>query len=138
MSELKIGDISGPVNLLFETVRKPNGKQYSDRAVAKFVREYAGTTTTGAHIGQIRRGADARFSVVCGIAAHFGVGLGFFDKALEDATAAAAQAADRHDDRTPVILARMNTLSPQERQHVLDTINMLRRAPRDGRPDPDA
>lgn len=132
-----IGDISGPLKLLFETVRKPNGKQYSPREVAKFVRAYTGGTTTHVTIRNILAGADPRNSIVIALAEFFGVDVSFFTKAADEAAAEAQAAAERRDDQAPVILMRMNSLAPDEKQHVIDTINMLARAPRRARPESD-
>jgi hypothetical protein len=133
----EIGDISGPLNLLFKTVRKSNDKEYSDRHVAKFVRDYTGGRTTGAHIGLIRKGAEPRISVVIALAAFFGVDVDFFKKAQEEALSAASDAAEHRDDQARVILMRMSALAPEQKQYLLDTINMLTRPPGDDRPSED-
>lgn len=130
----EIGDISGPLNLLFQTVRNANGKEYSDRHVAKFVREYTGGRTTGAHIGLIRKGAEPRISVVIALAAFFGVDVDFFRKAQEEALSAASAAAEHRDDQARVVLMRVSELAPEQKQLLLDTIDMLTRPRGDDRP----
>lgn len=133
----EIGDISGPLNLLFQTIRKPNGKEFSDRHVAKFVRDYTGGRTTGAYIGMLRKGSEPRISVVIALAAFFGVGVDFFKKAQEEALVAASEAADHRDDQARVILMRMSSLAPEQKQYLLDTIDMLTRPRGDETPSKD-
>lgn len=108
-------DIADRVNTLFDVHRRPNGREYSNAEVARFV------GVTGAHIGQIRSGrtTNPRLSDILGIARFFGVDITYLTGSNE---------AREADDGRLVALAcnRMGDLLPDEQQLILDAIDMFR------------
>jgi transcriptional regulator with XRE-family HTH domain len=126
---------------LFESHRRPDGREYSLREVADAINREAGERLGGiTYISQLRSGEsdNPTFKVIRGLARFFGVPPWYFfgtgDDGMDDAEAKATAAAT--DPRVRAIVLRSVGLSEQAIESVQQVMEQARDVPPEtgGRP----
>lgn len=123
--------LADKIDLLFRTVRKPDGSEYSYEAIARELRSDTGPTISAAYLWQLRKGNrdNPTKAHLEALAAFFGVPASyFFDD--EDSSAIAQQLellARMSDLKIQQLAFRSAELSPQAQEAILAAIEEARR-----------
>lgn len=124
-------DIADKLDRLFTTVRRADGREHSNREVARFVAAQTGHKCSSTFIKWLRTGqaTNPRSSVIIALAKFFDVDPAYFltSEDREDDTRRIEQAAADRDAALPSILLRASELDLEERRYLLHTIDMLKR-----------
>ncbi|MGW2812622.1 helix-turn-helix domain-containing protein [Streptomyces sp. NPDC001415] len=137
MSEQRSRSLADKLNRLFESIRPPDGHEYSNEQVADGISRQGLTTISQSYVWQLRKGkkTNPTISHLQALADFFGVPVAyFFDdeaagevegklKALEAQQAQMKEAMGGGDVK--LMAMRAGELSPERRKQVMDLLDVV-------------
>jgi len=122
--------LADKIDLLFRTVRRPDGTEYSYEAIAEELRKADGPTVSAAYLWQLRKGNrdNPTKAHLEALASFFGVPASYFfeDESSEKITEQLETLAKLSELGVQQLAFRSADLSPQAQQEILKAIENAR------------
>lgn len=122
------GSLASKINYLFETVRRADGKPYSNEEVAEAITELGEASISGTYLWYLRRGDrdNPTKKHLETLARFFDVSPAFFFDDARSRQIAMTGRASRTDEDARRVAALLCDLSPRSRRAVTDLIGRVR------------
>ena len=118
--------LADKIDLLFRTVRRPDGSEYSYEAIAEELRKADGPTVSAAYLWQLRKGNrdNPTKAHLEALASFFGVPASYFfdDQSSEKITEQLETLAKLNELGVQQLAFRSADLSPEAQQQILKAI----------------
>ena len=122
--------LADKIDLLFRTVRRPDGSEYSYEAIAEELRKADGPTVSAAYLWQLRKGNrdNPTKAHLEALASFFGVPASYFfdDQSSEEITEQLETLAKLNELGVQQLAFRSADLSPEAQQQILKAIEDAR------------
>ncbi len=122
--------LADKIDLLFRTVRRPDGSEYSYEAIAEELRKADGPTVSAAYLWQLRKGNrdNPTKAHLEALASFFGVPASYFfdDESSEKITEQLETLAKLNELGVQQLAFRSADLSPEAQQQILKAIEDAR------------
>ncbi|MGB3673275.1 MAG: helix-turn-helix domain-containing protein [Candidatus Nanopelagicales bacterium] len=122
--------LADKIDLLFRTVRRPDGSEYSYEAIAEELRKADGPTVSAAYLWQLRKGNrdNPTKAHLEALASFFGVPASYFfdDQSSEKITEQLETLAKLNELGVQQLAFRSADLSPEAQQQILKAIEDAR------------